>query len=319
MGTRILFAGTPEMAVPSLRRLRTDHNLVGVLTAPDRQKGRGRSLVPSPVKAAAQELGLQVVQPPRLNAEARRLVAALRPEVLVVVAYGRIFGPKFLDLFEQGGVNLHPSLLPRHRGPSPIPAAILAGDQETGITVQRLALEMDSGNILAQTHIPLDGTETTSSLTQRVAEEGAELLSRTIADLETGRVEERVQDPDAASYCRLIEKKDGEIEWTQSAAQIERMSRAYNPWPGAFTFFKEQKLTLWKTTVYGGGEIAPPAAEQPPAGTVLGVDKGWGILIQTGDGALAVERLQLQSRSVTDWKSFLNGARDFLDGAVGRR
>ncbi|NBC28576.1 MAG: methionyl-tRNA formyltransferase, partial [Spirochaetes bacterium] len=267
---RILFAGTPEMAVPSLRRLAADHNLVGVLTAPDRRKGRGRSFVPSPVKAAALDLNLEIVQPSRLNTEARELVSSLAPELLVVVAYGRIFGPKFLDLFDQGGINLHPSLLPRHRGPSPIPAAILAGDPETGITVQRLALEMDSGNILAQTRIPLDGTETTASLTERVASDGAELLSRAVEDLEAGRVEERVQDPDAASYCGLIAKNDGEIDWTQSAVQIERMSRAYNPWPGAFTFFKEQKLTLWKTAVYprsadAAGDAAAGAAAESSA------------------------------------------------------
>jgi methionyl-tRNA formyltransferase len=285
-----------------------------VLTAPDRQKGRGRSVQPSPVKVAAIDLGIEVLQPPRLNAEARTQVAAPRPQLLVVVAYGRIFGPKFLDLFEQGGINLHPSLLPRHRGPSPIPAAILAGDRETGITVQRLALEMDSGNILKQTRIPLDGTETTATLTERVAVEGAELLTQTVADLEAGRVEERVQDHAAATYCHLIEKGHGEIDWSESAARIERMSRAYNPWPGAFTFFKDRKLTLWKTAVYGASE-----SEGSEPGTVLGVDKGWGILIQTGDGVLAVERLQLQSRGATDWKSFLNGAPDFLDGAVGRR
>ncbi|MFP4483995.1 MAG: methionyl-tRNA formyltransferase [Spirochaetota bacterium] len=329
---RLLFAGTPEMAVPSLYRLAARFEVVGVLTAPDRRKGRKRGPQPSPVKAAAESLGLPVMQPPRLNGDARAQVQAVAPDLLVVVAYGRIFGPRFMALFPHGGVNLHPSLLPRHRGPSPIPAAILAGDSETGITVQQVAPEMDSGDILAQQRIPLTGTETTASLTDRVAREGAVLLEEVVAAIVAGTAIPVPQDHDVASYCRLIEKSDGRVDWTTSAAHIERMSRAFNPWPGTYTYLDGRQLTLWETSVYPAG--ADPAGQDPTVaagvgaenapgggsgrrsapgpGQVLGVDKAHGILVQTGDGVLAVRRLQLQSRGATDWKSFLNGVHGFI-------
>lgn len=323
---RILFAGTPDMAVPTLHALADAESVVGVLTAPDRSKGRGRRLLPSPVKAAAMERDVPVLQPPRLGAEAREAVRELEPEILVVVAYGRIFGPKFLSLFPRGGINLHPSLLPKYRGPSPIPAAILAGESRTGITVQRVAREMDSGDILRQEELPLSGTETTASLSDYVAREGAKLVLETVRDLAEGRAAPSPQDHDEASYCGLISKQDGEIDWSSSAARIERMTRAYNPWPGAYTFFGDQRLTIWRAEVLPAGPeaaglagaAAPGAAEGTNPGLVLGVDKARGILIQTGDGVLAAQRLQLQSRSAADWQSFLNGARDILNGTLGR-
>jgi len=319
---RVLFAGTPEMAVPTLQALADTVTLVGVLTAPDRSKGRGRRLVPSPVKAAAMERGLPVLQPPRLGAEAREAVRELEPELLVVVAYGRIFGPKFLSLFPRGGINLHPSLLPKYRGPSPIPAAILAGESRTGITVQRVAREMDSGDILRQEELPLGGSETTAGLTDYVAREGAKLVLATVRDLEEGRAAPSPQNHEEASYCGLISKQDGEIDWRRSAREIERMTRAYDPWPGAYTFFRGQRLTIWRAEVPPPGtaaaDVESAGAEDAGAGSVLGVDKARGILIQTCDGVLAVQRLQLQSRSATDWQSFLNGARDILNETLGR-
>lgn len=321
---RILFAGTPEMAVPSLHRLAVRFDVVAVLTAPDRRRGRKKEPQPSPVKAAAESLSIPVIQPPRLNGDARGQVQAVAPDLLAVVAYGRIFGPKFMALFPYGGINLHPSLLPRHRGPSPIPAAILAGDSETGITVQQVAPEMDSGDILAQERISLDGTETTASLTEKVARDGAVLLEEVVAAVADHSARPVPQDHDAATYCTLIQKADGRIDWSEPADHIERMSRAYNPWPGAHTFLGDQQLTLWETALYPGR--APESEDQAPeadgtrarggadaeAGQVLGVDKAHGILIQTGDGVLAVRRLQLQSRGATDWMSFLNGVRDFV-------
>ena len=337
---RILFAGTPEMAVPALRELASRFDIVAVLTAPDREKGRKRVLHPPPVKEAAGELDLPVLQPPRLNAEARRLVRTYEPELLVVVAYGRIFGPKFLDMFPHGGINLHPSFLPAYRGPSPIPAAILAGDTETGITVQRLAREMDSGDILLQRAIPLDGSETTGSLTDRVAAEGGEMLALVVDRIQSGNLHPVPQDHAAASYCGLIKKSDGEIDWTQPAERIARMTRAYDPWPGAFTFFQEKKLTIRRARVYKPSEAGEQSAageraegelaagesrvgestvgEPAVSGSVRGVDTAWGILVQTGEGVLAVERLQLQSRGASDWKSFLNGAHGFVGSVLGR-
>ncbi len=309
---RILFAAAPEIALPSLIALFAEHTICAVLTNPDREEGRGRRLAPSPVKEKAIELGLRVLQPERLDGEARSRVAALEPELLVVVAFGRIFGPKFLALFPSGGINLHPSLLPKYRGPAPIPAAILAGERETGITVQRLAPEMDSGDILAQIVIPLSGRETTESLTEIAGREGAALLAAVCRDL-TGIKAVR-QNHALATYCTLLRKEAGLVDWTQGAAQIDRMIRAYLPWPRARTTWKGAELHLLKA------EPAPPDAalsrDQAP-GRVLAIDKSRGILVQTGDGVLTVQMLQLRSKSPLHWKDFLNGVHDFIGSTLG--
>ncbi len=336
---KILFAGTPEIAVPSLKAAAEEFDVVGVLTAPDKVSGRGRSLTPSPVKAAAEELGLNVLQPERLGAEARSLTADLGADLLVVFAYGRIFGPKYLSLFPLGGINMHPSALPKYRGPSPITAVLLAGDAETALTVQRISREMDAGDIIRQTPFPLNGTETSASLTEAVAQAAAGELTAAIRDIEEGKAVDVPQEDAAAVYCRLVKKEDGIVDWTLPAVRIERMIRAYTPWPRAVTTHKGAPLALLEASpadftdaaaggVSGIAEIgSEPAAaghssrsETPgkpiggeaPAGallpgTVLGVDKSRGILIQTGEGILAVTRLQAAGRKPLDFRSFLNG------------
>ncbi len=312
---RVLFAGSPEMAVPSLVAAARSHRVVGVLTNPDRGSGRGRKTEESPVKAAAKRLGLPVLQPEKLDAAARLAVQNLAPDILAVVAYGRIFGPRFLALFPRGGINLHPSLLPRHRGPTPINAAILAGDRETGITVQRLALRMDAGDILLQERIPLSGRETAGSLTALAADKGAPLLVRALDLIARGEEAGTPQREDEASYCGLLTRESGRIDWTREAAHIERMARAYNPWPGAWTLFRGETLRILAAGVPETREVA--AAEGPPPGKVLGVDKSRGILVQTGGGLLAVTELGLQSRRAMDFRSFLNGNRDFIGSVLG--
>ncbi|MFO7849504.1 MAG: methionyl-tRNA formyltransferase, partial [Spirochaetia bacterium] len=183
---RILFAGTSEIAVVSLEQIAEHFELAGVITSPDKEKGRGKRLSCSPVKERALELGLEVLQPETLRGEARRQIALLRPDLLVVFAYGKIFGPKFLSLFPEGGINVHPSLLPKYRGSAPIVAAILNGDDETGVTVQKIALEVDTGDILGQRRVPLSGDETADVLTGRMAEEGSKILVQVIGDMERG-------------------------------------------------------------------------------------------------------------------------------------
>lgn len=316
---RVLFAGTPEIAVPSLDAVASRHEVAGVLTAPDREAGRGRKPEPPPVKLKAEALGLTVLQPERLDAAAREEVSRLHPEILVVVAYGRIFGPKFLSLFPTGGINLHPSLLPRWRGPSPIPAAILAGDGTTGITVQRLAERMDAGDILVQVQVPLSGTETTASLTRYAADRGAELVLEALSGLEHGTLAGVPQNEADASYCRLITKADGVVRWEESAAAIERMIRAYDPWPRARTVWNGVGLSLLSGGVYTGGTV-PRERDRPGSpvpGEVLGIDTREGILVQTGDGILAVRELQLQAKKALEWRAFLNGVRDFIGTVLG--
>lgn len=315
---RILFAGTPEIAVPTLSVLAASrHEIVGVLTAPDRQAGRGRQIALSPVKERAAELGVPVLQPVRLGSEARRAVAQLKADLLVCVAYGRIFGPKFLALFRSGGINLHPSLLPRYRGPSPIPAAILGGDAQTGVTIQALALEMDAGDILAQGVVPLSGTETTGTLTEQLADVGARILAETVDAIASGSQTPRAQNDDDATYTGLIKKSDGEIDWSTPAEIIERAVRAYQPWPLAFTMFNGQRLNILESKLISVTPGARDSGAAPVPGTVIRVDTEQGILVETGNGQLALAKLQLQSRKALSWNSFLNGVHDFVGAVLG--
>jgi methionyl-tRNA formyltransferase len=309
---RILFAGSPQLAIPSLESTRARHEVAAVLTNPDRPAGRRGLPQPTPVKARALELGLPVLEAARLDPELADRVRALGCELLVVAAFGRILPEEFLGLFPRGGLNVHPSLLPRHRGPSPIPAAILAGDRETGVTVQRLAARMDSGDILAARSLALNGTETTGSLTPVLAAMGAELLAEALADVEQGRERGRPQEERTATYCRLVRKEDGRIAWEREAGHLERLIRAYDPWPGAFTSFRGQTLHL-----LAAGVCPLPPPQEAERGLVFGTDNRYGILVRAGQGVLGVTRLQLQAKKPMDWCSFLNGRRDFVGSRLG--
>jgi methionyl-tRNA formyltransferase len=310
---RILFAGSPSLAVPSLERTAREHEVVGVLTCCDRPAGRGGRLEPSPVKERSLALGLPLLQPARLEAAVIDEVKRLEPQLLVVAAFGRIFRKEFLDIFPAGGINLHPSLLPRYRGPSPISAAILEGEVETGVTVQRLALRFDTGDILGQRAVALDGSETTGTLTASLAELGAELLAEVLARLAAGQqITGTSQDEGRASYCRLVRKEDGRIDWGEPARVIERKVRAYDPWPRADTTWNGASLLLLKTAVYPG-----TFTDAGEPGKVLAGDRRHGLLVRTGDGVLAVERLQLQFKKPLDWRSFLNGHPDLVGARLG--
>jgi methionyl-tRNA formyltransferase len=268
------------------------------------------------VKQAALRLGIPVLAPASIDDSVLQEVKALAPDLLVVVAYGKIFKKKFLDLFPRGGINLHPSLLPLHRGPSPITAAILAGDSETGVTVQKLAMRFDTGDILAQVRIPLNGSETTGSLTSSVAAIGAELLSAVTAEIAAGHFPPATpQEESRASYCRLVRKEDGLVDWAEAAILIERKVRAYDPWPRARTTFKEDSLLLLKTSVHPDKLVDAEHFLAP--GQVLTANEGNGILVRTGRGILKIERLQLQFKKPLDWRPFLNGHPDMPGARLG--
>jgi methionyl-tRNA formyltransferase len=323
---RVLFAGSPGIAVPALRALAAmdeagEAELAGVLTNPDSPRGRRGQREPTGVSAAAAALsagrearGLPPIvqlKPERLGQEARDAAAALNADLLLAFAYGRIFGPKFLSLFPLGGVNIHPSLLPRYRGAAPIPAAILARDRETGITFQRIAPRMDTGDILFQERFPLTGRETTASLGDLAAEKGALFLPPLIRAMAKGEALAFPQQGEA-SYCSLISKEDGLIDWNLGAAEIDARIRAYTPWPLACTREGGHVLYLLEATPLEGER----SAEAP--GTVLSADKVRGILIQTGGGILAVSRLQYETKKALFWKDFLNGARGFIGARLGQ-
>jgi methionyl-tRNA formyltransferase len=277
---RILFAGSPAIALPSLDLLAAGSGgtggsagtppawrLVGVLTNPDKPRGRSGRAEPTPVAAAAERHSaafagnglppIAILKPETLRAEAREAAAALSPELLVSFAYGRIFGPKFLSLFPLGGINIHPSLLPAYRGASPIQETILRGDAKTGICIQKIALETDTGNILASREMALSGRETTASLSGRAGEEAALLLSETLRSLAKalsdgeGFPEGRPQEG-TPSFCSLIAKDSGIIDWNKSAGEIDAMIRAYNPWPLARTRCNGQFLFILEAASVAG-------------------------------------------------------------------
>ena len=318
---RILFAGNPKIAVPSLAATAalgpSGIELVGVLTNPDRPGRRGGKPEPSPVSAAASLLsetrgGLPPIprfKPERLDCATLDLFADSAPDLLVSFAYGHIFSPEVLARFPLGGINIHPSLLPRHRGATPIQAAILNRDLETGVTIQTLAPEPDHGDILAQEKIPLCGRETTACLSRLAGEKAAVLLSRALPHIRDHGLD-GVPQQGEVSYCSRIRKEDGVIDWSLSALQIDARVRAFTPWPLSWTRHKDRRLYVL--------EAAPVDTKADgPAGAVLGVDRERGILVRTGEGAVFLTRLQYESKKALDFRSFLNGAGDILGAVLG--
>ncbi|MDR2746962.1 MAG: methionyl-tRNA formyltransferase [Treponema sp.] len=318
---RVIFAGSPGIAVPALRALAALETegvcvLAAVLTNPDSAKGRSGKSEPTELGAAA--LGLsarpKLFKFEKLDGSAREEIAALKPDILVCFAYGKIFGPKFLALFPLGGINVHPSLLPRWRGPSPVQAAILHGDTETGVCVQRVALEMDSGEILARERFPLSVRETALSLGRTAAEKGAALVSAQIRRISAaGRLSPgEKQDEAGALYSTLFTKEMGRIDWNAPAVEIDRKIRAFTPWPPCLTRFGGTDLCLLEGRPFEGDLAGFSGPESAPPGTVLGTDKKWGILVRTGEGIFAVEKLRFPARKALDWRAFLNGTRNFI-------
>ncbi len=310
---RILFAGSPDISVPTLLAVAERHTIVGILTNPESARGRGKEILPTAVAMAARERfgsELPILSFERLDGSAREAVAALDPEILVVFAYGKIFGPKFLALFPEGGINVHPSLLPRHRGSSPIQQALLDRDGETGVSIQRIALEMDSGDILAVEKIALSGRETAGSLSTRCALLGASLTVSALEALTSGRASALPQ-VGVPSYCRKIAKEDGLVDWNLPAIEVDARIRAFDPWPGSYSFLGGQRLNIHEALPFtdAGCEALPNA----PAGTIIGMDKARGIIVQTGAGLMALRKLQFAARKVLSYKDFANGMRN-LEG-----
>lgn len=317
----IVYAGTPAPAAQPLAEiLQSSHHVLAVLTNPPSMQKRSRELIPTPVAREAEKYNTQhpekpvcILTPVKLS-EVYDIVAELHPDILVCFAYGKIFSRTFLSLFPLGGINLHPSLLPLYRGCAPVPAAIRNGDAETGISIQRIAYEMDSGALLSQTHIPLNGTETAESLLNDVSLQGGALLLDALNSIENGKASETPQNSTRATYCSMLQKEDGAINWADSACSIDAQIRAFYPWPGAFTNVQLSpqgqtiKLLLHAASVYSG--TCTPDRHFVP-GTVLGTDPDAGILIQTGNGILAVTSLQWQTKKAMNWKDFMNGTQNF--------
>lgn len=296
---RVIFLGTPEFAAIPLEALAHDerYEVVGIVTQPDRATGRSRAPEPPPVKRAALQLGIPVFQPESLRDPAAvEQLAALRPDVGVVAAYGEILRKNVLAIPPHGYLNIHPSLLPRHRGPTPVPGAILAGDTETGVTVMLLDAKMDSGPILAQQRVQLPPDARSDTLTEQLFTLGSALLLEALVDYPAGTLTPRPQDDSQATYTKLLKKEDGAIDWRATAIQIERMTRAYHPWPSAHTSWRGQPFKLIAVRVHAewGGSATP--------GTLLSQnDSVW---VATGAGAIELLTIQSSGKrplAATDW------------------
>ncbi len=304
---RILFLGTPEFAVPSLAALiEAGHDVACVVTQPDRPSGRRRRLAASPAKRFAAERGLALRQSDDVNEEEfLDGLAEMQPELVVVAAFGQKLGVRFLRLPRCGCINVHASLLPRHRGAAPIAHAILAGDSETGVTIMQMAETMDTGDILVQEAVPIGPSETTGELTARLAKLGARLLLDAIGQIAGGWAQAVPHDQAQATRAPAFHKNDGLIDWSRPAAYLDRFVRAMTPWPGAFTFCSPQGKAPLRLVICEAVPDDATPAEAPP-GSILAAE-GEQLSVQTGDGILHVLRLQPAGKRPMSAADFLRG------------
>jgi len=301
--------GTPEFALPTLERLATHYPLVGVVTQPDRPAGRGRRLVASPVKEFALAEGIPVFQPERLRRlEAVEHMRAWAPDLIVVAAYGQILRPSILEIPRLGALNVHASLLPRWRGAAPVQAALLAGDTLTGVTIMKLDEGMDTGPIVAKREVPIMPEETAGELEARLAEIGAQLLLEVLPDYFAGLVQPRPQPQEGVTMAPRIPTEAAGIDWTCSAATLERHVRAFAPTPGAFTMWNGARLKVLQ-----GEAVAYDGADTMPPGTVFSGDKFPAVV--TGEGAFVLLQVQMAGKRPMSGDAFVRGRKDFL-GAV---
>lgn len=316
---RIVFLGSPDFALPALRALiAAGHSIVAVVTQPDRPAGRGHAPTPPPVKLLALEHSLQVLQPESVSSpDSVALLNGLRPDVLIVAAFGQILRRNLLSLPARGSLNLHASLLPRYRGASPITAAILAGEEETGVTIMEVVRALDAGPVVASVREPIRDEDTTGSLESRLAEAGARLLLQVLQPWYERRLEAVPQDEQLATYAPSLKREQARIDWRRPATQIWREVRAYNPWPVAFTSLGGQDLRVWDARPLTVALQLPPgslvdSALLPATSGIEGA-----LFVQTGEGILAVTQLQLAGKKKLAGAEFLRGQRNLLGSVLG--
>ena len=299
----LLFMGTPQFAVPTLNALLSSHHTVAaVFTQPDKASGRGEKVSAPPVKRLALEHDVAVYQPEKLKAaEWLDVFAKAKTDAYVVVAYGKILPQWLLDLPRLGAYNVHASLLPKYRGAAPIHWAIANGETRTGITTMKLDAGMDTGDMLLQREISIEAEDTCSSIHDRLAEIGAEMMLKTLEDLEKGAAKAIPQDPTLATYAPMLKKSDGLLDWSQSAVSIHNRIRAFNPWPGTYTHLQGQMLRIWKS------QPADVSSELPP-GTLLH-DSSGAAMVACGKGFLQLAEVQMENRRRTTATDFLHGIR----------
>lgn len=313
--------GSPEFAVPTIRSLvESGHELVAVVTQPDKPAGRGRAWTQPAAKVFALEHGLTVLQPVNVSSppSVERL-RALAPDAIVVAAYGQILRERVLELPKRGCVNVHASLLPRHRGASPVAAAILSRDTVTGVTIMEMVRALDAGPMVAKVEEPISPHDTTGSLEQRLAEKGARLLVEVLDPWAEGHITPEPQDEALATYAPMLRRADAFIDWSRPADEIWRRVRAFNPWPVAYTFHAGSELRIWEAwPVEGDSGAAPGTVLEPRALPPEAGHAGKAPLVQTARGCLGLVSLQKAGRKKLAGQEFLRGQRDFLGAVLGR-
>lgn len=301
-GLRVVFFGTPEFAVPTLDCLLTSrHGVVGVVTQPDRPRGRGQKTTDAPVKTRALDAGLPVLQPASLkDPQALAELAELRADIGVVAAYGKILTEVVLATPRLGMINVHASLLPRHRGAAPVHRAIIAGDHETGVTIMRVVKALDAGPMLATVRRPIDRDETSVSVERDLAHLGARLLMDTLDRIAAGPVDEAPQEESRATYAPRLTKDEGLVDWTRSALDVHNLIRGLHPWPHAFTFHAGRRLILHRSVV-------TTSVAEAAAGTIV-TAHGDALRVATGDGTVELTQLQAEGKRVMTPREFLSGS-----------
>ncbi|VUS41390.1 methionyl-tRNA formyltransferase [Klebsiella spallanzanii] len=303
---RIIFAGTPDFAARHLDALlSSEHEIVGVFTQPDRPAGRGKKLMPSPVKVLAQANDLPVFQPASLRPQDnQQLVATLNADVMVVVAYGLLLPKPVLDMPRLGCINVHGSLLPRWRGAAPIQRSLWAGDAETGVTIMQMDVGLDTGDMLYKLSCPITAEDTSGSLYDKLAGLGPQGLLETLTQLANGNTQPEVQDEALVTYAEKLSKEEARIDWSLSAAQLERCIRAFNPWPMSWLEIDGQPVKVWRASVITDASSAEP-------GTIVASGKQ-GIQVATADGILNLESLQPAGKKAMSAQDLLNSRREWF-------
>ncbi len=297
---KIIFMGTPDFAVGTLRALaEAGHEITLVVSQPDKPKGRGHAMVPTPVKVAAEELGIPVFQPVKIR-EAKDVLEKTEADVCVVAAFGQIIPASILHMKKYGCINVHASLLPKYRGAAPIQWAVIDGEKESGVTIMQMDEGLDTGDMLAKAIVPLDEKETGGSLFDKLSEAGGRLCVETLAKLEKGEITPEKQGESPTAYASMLDKKMGNIDWNKSAVMIERLVRGLNPWPSAYTHLDGKTLKIWAC------DVLPQSASKGESGEILEVTKD-AIHVQTGDGILVLREIQLAGKARMDAGAFLRG------------
>ena len=297
---KIIFMGTPDFSVGTLRSLaEAGHEITLVVSQPDKPKGRGHAMVPTPVKVVAEELGIPVFQPVKIR-EAKDVLEKTEADVCVVAAFGQIIPASILHMKKYGCINVHASLLPKYRGAAPIQWAVIDGEKESGVTIMQMDEGLDTGDMLAKAIVPLDEKETGGSLFDKLSEAGGRLCVETLAKLEKGEITPEKQGESPTAYASMLDKKMGNIDWNKSAVVIERLVRGLNPWPSAYTHLDGKTLKIWAC------DVLPQSASKGESGEILEVTKD-AIHVQTGDGILVLREIQLAGKARMDAGAFLRG------------